>query len=64
MRHFPPVHFRSKYIPILLFTKILHSNSKIFQKMLINVCELDVYVFLGVPGFEHHFGKFWDTHID
>ena len=32
--------------------------------MLINVRELDVYVFLGVPGFEHHFGKFWDIHID
>ena len=49
-RHLPPVQFRSKYIRIMLFNKMLLSNSKTMQKTLINVPELNVFLFLGVPG--------------
>ena len=34
----------------MLFTKILLSNSKILQKTLINVPELNVYLFFGCSG--------------
>ena len=42
----------------MLFTEILLSSRKIFQETLINVRELNVYLFLGVPGFEGNFGEF------
>ena len=44
-----------EYIRIMLFTKILLSNSKGFHKTLINVRELNVYLILGVLAVREQF---------
>ena len=58
---FAPVYFRPKYICITFSAKILLLNNINLQKTLTNVCELNVYLYVGILGV---LGQFWDTHID